>query len=243
MEGAEISCESDWRVLVEEDFADLLARSRLADPAWSPTAGNPLPNPEVHPVERQFAERLLRGEAPEHSPLVAYPLLRYWRERLQAQKLLYGAERAVLVVHLKLASWDGTRWHLRTLLLGFPSVIVVPGIRLALAGRRAAYVAYALGVGERPEPLFSEEAPALRLAVLVYLVQALAYYQDPVGFSFCEDPHCLLYNPHYAEELRDIVLSEAPPACPAHREVASWIRKEVWQKWGEAQREYERAGG
>lgn len=127
-----------------------------------------------------------------------------------------------------LATFDegDRRYHLRTILLGYPAIISTTGLVEAPAKPREFYLAreslQALGLetmsltlagGFRDRCLLPGDERITEVAK-GYALQAIFYAF--FGEAFCDDPDCRLYNAHWQEELLHSQMDGAYDLCPRH---------------------------
>lgn len=181
-------------------------------------------NPEPYPVEVDYELRNLKRPDRKFGPV-------YSGFRFQAllRELIPKEERSFCHLHIiftnqRLATWEGSRWHLRTILLGFPTVISTTGLVEAPAREREYYVLSSVDqalaekwLSERRDFLDYDD-PRLTEALKGYLWQAL-FFQRALGegrdFAFCPDEKCSLYNSHRQRELFSAQFGGR--LCEAHR--------------------------
>jgi len=204
----EVSLRGDLFRRCGEERLKLLAR-RLAEIRVLGPHDEGL-NPEPYPVEIDYELRNLKRSDRKFGPVYS---------GFHFQALLRGLipkeERRLCHLHIvftnqRLASWEGGRWHLRTILLGFPVVISTTGLVEAPAREREYYVLSSVDpalaekwLSERRDFLDYDD-PRLTEVLKGYLWQAL-FFQRSLGeahdFTFCPDGRCSLYNSHWQREL------------------------------------------
>ncbi len=146
-------------------------------------------------------------------------------------ELIPREERSIEFVHIiftnrLFATWDESnkRYHLRTSVYGFPSVISTTGLVEAPAKPREYYLLkqqYKM-LGRDPSELddsFKErfiDYGDKRLTEVMkgYVMQAVFY--SLTGDPFCEDKSCRLYNAHWQEELIFAQLESGYEFCQRH---------------------------
>ncbi len=131
-------------------------------------------------------------------------------------------------------TWDdsGKRYHLRTSVYGFPSVISTTGLIEAPAKSREYYLLKQqyerLGkdlteLKDRFKGSFIDyEDKRLTEVTKGYAMQAVFY--SLIGDPFCEDKGCRLYNAHWQEELIFAQLESGYEFCQRHTKL---LRKEI----------------
>ena len=146
-------------------------------------------------------------------------------------------ERDIHHLHLILtnqlfATWDDNdlRYHARAGVFGFPSVISTAGIVEAPAKPRDYYLKKQLGEDvhtlkeEYGDSFIDYKDPRMTEVVKGYAAQALFYYL--VGYPFCEDCNCRLFNAHRQSEMLQAQLLSPHEFCPEHQEVLDKINKQ-----------------
>ena len=123
---------------------------------------------------------------------------------------------------------DG-RWHARTVILGFPSLISLRGLVEAPAGPPEFHIMRGLSPQlaeaerERLESkmLLGLHDPRLTEVAKGYVLQAVFY--QALGEAFCDDPDCRLFNAHRQEEMLKAQLGGAYELCPRHERLLADI--------------------
>lgn len=153
-------------------------------------------------------------------------------QKLLAELLPQGKNR-LSQVHLiftsrLFATWDegNKRYHARASLYGRPTLISTSGVVEAPARSREYYLLrrqyaalgkVALELEERFRARFlGYQDPRLTEVLKGYVMQALFYHL--VGWPFCEDRGCRLYNAHWQEELLFSQLESPYEFCQRHEE-------------------------
>jgi len=127
-----------------------------------------------------------------------------------------------------LATFDESdrRYHLRTVLLGYPAIVSTTGLVEAPAKPREFYLAReqlrAMGLNAVSPALAAElrdrcllpNDERLTEVAKGYALQALFYAL--FGEAFCDDKDCRLYNAHWQEEMLHAQLDGAYDLCPRH---------------------------
>ncbi len=200
--------EDPFPTLPEENLREisaLLAQGRVLN------AHSQELNECPYPVEKDYEYRHLKS--PEHrKPGAVYSGFLF--QNILAS-LIPAPERTLNTLHVfftlrRLATWEDARWHLRTILLGFPMVVSLPGIGEAPARDREYYLLTSIHstLGEAflshsPDWL-SLNDPRMTNVIKGYLLQAL-FFQWKIlkkeEFAFCENPSCALYNSHWQREV------------------------------------------
>jgi len=165
---------------------------------------------------------------------------------LQAKIRLLCQIRSMRTVHIVitnqlLGTYDeqDRRYHLRTIILGNPSLISTTGLREAPAKPKEFYL-LKRGISTLPggqqyfdQMMQHDVAEQLRHrmllpqdsrinAVLVGMCTQAIMYQV-TGEAFCPDVHCLLYNAHWQEELIQAMVENEEKFCARHRRMVKDI--------------------
>jgi hypothetical protein len=153
------------------------------------------------------------------------------------QDLIREPERSLRHVHIVftnqlVGTWDEDtqRYHIRTSVYSFPSVISTGGIVEGPAKPREYYLikqqAKILGMTELASAEFQKshkdefvdyEDKRLTDVLKGYVMQAIAY--QITGEAFCSDPDCRLYNAHWQSELIRAQLNGEYEYCPFHEKL------------------------
>lgn len=123
------------------------------------------------------------------------------------------------------ATWDDNdlRYHARTGVFGLPSIISTAGIVEAPAKPREYYLKRQLGEDvhtlkeEYRGSFIDYKDPRMTEVIKGYAAQALFYYL--VGYPFCEDSNCRLFNAHRQSEMLQAQLNSPYDFCPEHQAV------------------------
>jgi hypothetical protein len=138
---------------------------------------------------------------------------------------------AILFTNQLFVTWDrkDSRYHARTSLYGFPSLISLPGLVEAPAKPRSFYVKKRMGVPveelmEEFEGQFIDYGDSRITEVMKgYAMQAFFFHLS--GEPFCEDPNCRLFNSHWQEEVLRSQLDGRYEFCPRHETILEGLRK------------------
>ncbi|MEW6455774.1 MAG: DUF6775 family putative metallopeptidase [Acidobacteriota bacterium] len=134
----------------------------------------------------------------------------------------------VIFTNQLIVTWDyrDRRYHLRTSVYGFPSIISLTGIVEAPAKPREYYILkQALYNEDRMKELkerfkgrfIDYGDPAINEIVKGYVMQALFYYL--LGNPFCKNRHCRLFNAHWQEEMIECQLKSPTEFCSFHEKI------------------------
>ena len=231
-----LRCEVRDEFFVHHGGADLEGLSR----AIAATRVRHLQRPfeVIEPLygEVQFELRLLELPA-KRVPGILYDAYRYLAVMAG---LLPPSERSLKVLHAAfqhrlLGTFDEDgRYHARSVVCGYPSVVSTSGIVEAPAKPEAYYKVKArlsMALGSVPfeaakEPFKGQfidyDDPRLTEVAKGYALQAAMYHvtKEP----FCEDPTCRLFNAHWQAELIRAQV-ESGRLCARHRAVAARVRQ------------------
>lgn len=155
-------------------------------------------------------------------------------------ELLPQNERGLAFLHIVvtnqlLGTYGGGRYHLRTAVFGFPSLLSTTGLVEAPAKPREFYVLkqqyVALGMPdavvelehELGERVLCHGDPRLTEVTKGYVMQALFYHVT--GDPFCEDKGCRLYNAHWQEEVIGAQLRGDHQFCARHQGLLDELRE------------------
>jgi hypothetical protein len=212
-----------------EALAHAIAATRARDIARPFTAMEPVYG------EVQFELRLLE-EPTKRVPGILYDAYRYLDVMAG---LLPPEERTLKALHIAFEHrilgtfGDDGRYHARSVVCGYPSVVSTSGIVEAPAKPEAYYKVKArlsMALGAIPfeaakEPFkgrfIDYDDPRLTEVAKGYALQCAMYHVTKE--AFCEDPECRLFNAHWQAELIRAQI-ESGSLCPRHRAVAASIR-------------------
>lgn len=157
------------------------------------------------------------------------------------RELLPNPESSFKYLHIiftnrSIATWDSGdgRYHARTSVYGFPSIISIPGIIEAPAKPREFYIQRkALVISGMAREIVEEELKNKfkdrfidyedsRMTEIVkgYIMQSFFYH---IMFEpFCEDKNCRLFNAHWQEDMMNAQLGE-PEFCERHEGILKGI--------------------
>ncbi len=137
----------------------------------------------------------------------------------------------IIVTNQLFATWDRNnhRYHARVSIYGFPSIISTTGVVEAPAKPRDFYLKRQLG--QDPNRLKEEYKgsfidygdPRMTDVLKGYVAQALFYHL--VGYPFCEDKNCRLFNAHRQSELLHAQLHSPYEFCSKHQAVLYQLRE------------------
>ena len=157
-------------------------------------------------------------------------------------ELIVPEERSLQIVHILFtnrlfATWEESdkRYHVRTSVYGFPSVISTTGLVEAPARPREYYLLkqqYKMQgrdlsqLKERFKGRFLDyDDERLTEVVKGYAMQTLFYHL--VGDPFCPDKGCRLYNAHWQEELLFAQLESGYELCGQHARLLNSLHRKI----------------
>jgi hypothetical protein len=128
------------------------------------------------------------------------------------------------------ATWDQSnhRYHARVALFGLPALISTSGVVEAPAKPREFYLKRQLGgdvnkLKEEFQDQFIDYKDRRMTDVMKgYAVQALFYYL--VGYPFCKDSNCRLFNAHRQAELLQAQLQSPYEFCLEHQKLLDQLK-------------------
>lgn len=220
------SCSDGERERIVSETALSLARLRVRDPAKRNLSIDPL-KPEID------YERGNLLKAGGRTCGIIY-------EGFELQRL-YGnfivpRERNLDHLHLIItnqlfATWDSSnhRYHARVSIYGLPALISTTGLVEAPARPGEFYVRKHLGADlhELREQFRAScmdyQDPRMAGVLKGYAAQALFHYL--VGYPFCEDCNCRLFNAHRQSELLQAQSLSPYEFCPRHQAVLERLRE------------------
>jgi hypothetical protein len=147
-------------------------------------------------------------------------------------EIISREQRSLEFVHIfftnrLFATWDehDRRYHARVSVYGIPSIISTTGVVEAPAKPREYYLLKQQYEMLRKNLLELKDGfkgsfmdyddERLTEVVKGYAMQAVFYYL--IGYPFCEDKGCRLYNAHWQEELIFAQLGSEYEFCPQHK--------------------------
>ncbi|OGO19294.1 MAG: hypothetical protein A2144_08335 [Chloroflexi bacterium RBG_16_50_9] len=211
------------------DYARKLASIRIHDVRVETATGE-----EPLYGEVQYEHRKILGQTMAFGVLYdGFYLQRVFSELIPAGERGFDIVN-IFITNRLLATWEEgeRRYHLRTSVYGFPSVISTTGIVEAPARPREYYLLKqqyeALGkdlleLKEKFKGSFIDyEDDRLTKVMKGYAVQAVFYAMT--GHPFCEDKGCRLYNAHWQEEVIFAQLENEYEFCPRHTEYLKKMR-------------------
>lgn len=141
----------------------------------------------------------------------------------------------IIITNQLLGTFDehDRRYHLRTIILGSPSLISTTGLREAPAKPKEFYL-LKRGVSALPggQHYFDQmmqhdvverlrhcmllpQDPRINAVLVGMCIQAIMY--QITGEASCPDVHCVLYNAHWQEELIRVMVENEQKFCARHR--------------------------
>ena len=179
--------------------------------------------------EIQYEKRRILGETRAFGVLYdGFHLQRLFSELIARQERVLGFAHILLTNRL-FATWEegDRRYHLRTSVYGFPSIISTTGLVEAPAKPREYYLLkqqYEM-LGKDPLELkerfkggfIDHEDERLTDVTKGYAMQAV--FHSLTGDPFCEDRSCRLYNAHWQAELIFAQLESEHEFCEQHASI------------------------
>lgn len=165
-----------------------------------------------------------------------FRLQKLYRELLPKAELSFK-HLHIMFTERSIGTWDkgDGRYHARTSVYGFPSIISTSGIVEAPAKPREFYILRkALIASGMTRELVEEELKSKfkgryidyddeRLTDIVKGYTLQAYFYHTTFEPFCEDKNCRLYNAHWQEDMIHSQL-EGKDFCDRHEEILEGIR-------------------
>ncbi|MDW8275311.1 MAG: hypothetical protein RMJ59_02865 [Candidatus Nitrosocaldus sp.] len=123
---------------------------------------------------------------------------------------------------------EDMRYHLNTVVLGYPSIVSISGIVEAPAKPRAFYTLYYYYISQGitvnmdelkhlfRDAMLDHDDPRLTDAVKGYIMHAV-FYSMLNDSPFCDEKGCMLYNSHWQDEVIQAQVSGG--MCERHRAV------------------------
>lgn len=197
-----------------------LARLKVRDVTKKDVQVDPL-NPEIDYERRNLTKATDRAYGVIYEGFKLQQL--YWSFIDPKEKNLDHLH--LVITNQLFATWDENdlRYHARVGVFGFPSIISTSGVVEAPAKPRDFYLKKQLGedlhtLKEVYQESFIDYKDSRMTDVMKgYAAQALFYFL--VGYPFCEDGNCRLFNAHRQSELLQAQLSSAYEFCPRHQAV------------------------
>lgn len=198
------------------------AKARVHDPHKTVNEREPLYG-EIAYEKRRLT---LKGE----SKGVVYDgfMVQHLLAKLFDRKEINRWRLPIVFTNQLLATFDESdrRYHLRTVILGYPAIVSTTGLVEAPAKPREFYLAReqfrAMGL-DAISPLLANELKERcllpnddRLTEVAkgYALQTVFYAL--FGEAFCQDKDCRLYNAHWQEEMLNAQLKGTYDLCPRH---------------------------
>ncbi|MCS7187476.1 MAG: hypothetical protein N3B10_10275 [Armatimonadetes bacterium] len=210
------------RETVLQRLAIGFAKARVHDPYQPVTEREPLYG-EIAYERRRLAQR---GEAKGvvYDGFMVQELLASLFDRSEMNR----RSLPIVFTNQLLATFDESdhRYHLRTVILGYPAIVSTTGLVEAPAKPREFYIAReqfrAMGL-DAISPVLAAELKdrcllpndeRLTEVAKGYALQAVFYAL--FGEAFCDDKDCRLYNAHWQEEMLHAQLNSVYDLCPHH---------------------------
>lgn len=137
----------------------------------------------------------------------------------------------ILITNQLIATWDPSdrRYHIRTSIYGDLHIISIPGLVMGPAKPKEFYLKRHMGIPledlkrEYHGRFLDHGDDRTTEVVKGYAMQAFFY--QLVGYPFCEDRGCRLFNSHWQEEMIHAQLEGSYEFCAIHEEILNEIRK------------------
>ncbi len=206
------------------------AKARVHDPYQLVTDREPLYGEIAYERRRLTTRGESKGVVYDGFMVQALLATLFDRETLNRRRL------PLIFTNQLLATYDESdhRYHLRTVILGFPAIVSTTGLVEAPAKPREFYLAReqfrAMGLDAMAPALAAELRDRCLLpnderiteVAKGYALQAVFY--AVFGEGFCHDKDCRLYNAHWQEEMLHAQLDGAYDLCPRHEAMAQTLR-------------------
>ena len=145
--------------------------------------------------------------------------------------LLFNSENKLNFIHIIISNrlfstFEDNRQHLRTIILGIPSIISLPGIIEAPAKLKEYYLLkrnlkdefFLLNFKKKYRDKFIDYGDErIEDALISYCLQAI-FYQKNLE-SFCDNKNCCLFNAHHQEEVIKILVKKKGKLCKRHQKI------------------------
>jgi hypothetical protein len=224
-----------YHIQGEEDMnsiAEKLVRTKVFD------VSDPKKFYHPFPVEIKHEKDLILGQKKEVFGMLydGFRLQKLFRELLPNTELSFK-HLNIMFTGRSIGTWDkgDGRYHARTSVYGFPSIISTSGIVEAPAKPREFYILRkALIASGMTRELVEEELKDKfkgrfidyndeRLIEIIKGYAMQAYFYHTTFEPFCEDKNCRLYNAHWQEDMIHAQL-EGKDFCDRHEEILEGIR-------------------
>lgn len=199
---------SSFAALIENDkiqqrLARKLAEIRITRP------DSQEPNDTVFPVEIEYEKKhLVNPDKPSqcfyNGLEFQYILRNEWSSLFEQTATL-----CIFLTDKRLMTWENdSRYHLRTIIIGYPCIISRVGIVEAPAKPKEYYLIKHMGTLQELHSWLSAnrhrflepDDPRMKEVIKGYLLQCY-YYWAYLLTDFCNDPDCALFNSHWQEEV------------------------------------------
>jgi hypothetical protein len=233
---SEIELRERFLSLVPETDIDSIAKRLVATKVFDVSDPKKLYDP--FPVEITHEKEMISNPNKKNASMLydGFRLQRLFREFLPKSESSFKYLHMIFT-NRSIATWDlgDGRYHARTSVYGFPSIISIPGIVEAPAKPREFYIQRkALVASGMARELVEEELkekfrdrfidygdPRMTEIVKGYIMQAFFYH---IMFEpFCDDKNCRLYNAHWQEDMMHAQLNE-PEFCERHEGILALTR-------------------
>lgn len=145
--------------------------------------------------------------------------------------LLFPSENKLNFIHIVISNrlvstFEDGRHHLRTIILGIPSIISLSGIIEAPAKPKEYYILrrnlrdefFLIDFKKKYKQEFIDYGDKrIGDAIISYCLQAIFY--QITAQAFCKSKNCCLYNAHYQKEVIKILVGNKGKLCKRHQKI------------------------
>jgi hypothetical protein len=189
-------------------------------------------------MEIDYEKRKLKGERLAGAVYDGSMLQELFARCIPSAELGWRYLHVVLSDRL-VATWEGDehRYHARTVVLGYPNIVSIPGIIEGPARSRDYYLGMQLGLTlagggrERISAALKGEALEYDDGRLTEVVKGLilqAFFYHVFGEVFCAHGECRLYNARWQSELLQAQCGKESGLCSVHASLlSSFVEKSM----------------
>jgi hypothetical protein len=233
---AEVDLRDRFLSLIDEKDRDSVSKKLVETKVFDISDPKKLYDP--FPVEIEHEKERISDPHKKVAGMLydGFRLQRLFRELLEKTESSFK-HLHIIFTNRSIATWDSGdgRYHARTSVYGFPSIISIPGIVEAPAKprefyiQRKALVASGMArevVEEELKEKFRDrfidyEDPRMTEILKGYVIQAFFYH---IMFEpFCKDKNCRLFNAHWQEDMMHAQLEESE-FCERHEGILERMR-------------------
>jgi hypothetical protein len=220
------SCTGEERESIVNETALNMARLKVRDVTKKNVPVDPL-KPEIDYERRNLTKSTSRTSGVIYEGFNLQQL--YWNFIDPQERNLHHLH--LVVTNQLFATWDNNnhRYHARVSIYGLPTLLSTSGVVEAPAKPRDFYVRRHLGEDlhelkeQFKESCIDYQDPRLTDILKGYAAQALFYYL--LGYPFCEDSNCRLFNAHRQSELLQAQLFSPYEFCSRHQAVLDQLQE------------------